>query len=156
MSLYHVVINSAGNPHWEMLFSDLSKSELQKRFIKPYQHDRNFLVTSKIIKASELNAVRIIKTEDTEKEARARINKADLADIAEMNRDSEIVIVSPGIGHKPEHLTEAGDDVTSDFLNSGPGSTSLFLGASKKAVAWTLGIVAAIIATALGKWIGLN
>ncbi|APA68798.1 hypothetical protein YQ44_14395 [Janthinobacterium sp. 1_2014MBL_MicDiv] len=68
---------------------------------------------------TELQHIRIIKTLDTEVEARDRINKANLADIAEMNRGSEVMIISPGNGHKLEHLAEAGEDVTGVLLTCG-------------------------------------
>jgi hypothetical protein len=156
MDYYHVIIKTVGTSSWEMLYADLSLSDLQNRFLKPYRRGRPFLATSRIIKPSELQSIRIIKTVDTEGEARDRINKADLADIAEMNRSSEIMIISPGIGHMPEHLAEAGEDVTGEMLNYGPGSLSSIFCASKKVVGWTLGIIAAVIAAAVTKWLGLT
>jgi hypothetical protein len=154
MSYYHVLVSVSGSTRIEVLFADLSLSELRTKFVKPYKRGSTFLAASKVIKPDELRSIRIIESEDKEADARRRINDADLADIAEMNRSGEIMIISPGIGYQPEHLAEAGDDVTSRFLDTGPGAPSTFFGASKKAVGWTLGIVAGALATGLAKWLG--
>jgi len=154
MSYYHVLVSISGSARIEVLFADMSVSELKTKFLKPYKRGSTFLAASKVIKPDELRSIRIIETEDKEADARRKINDADLADIAEMNRSGGVMIISPGRGYQPEHLAEAGDDVTSHFLDTGPGVPSTFFGVSKKAVVWALSIVAGVLATGLAKWLG--
>jgi hypothetical protein len=137
-----------------MLFSDLSLTELKKNFVRPFRRGTTFFAGTQLINPSELRAVRIIETSVPESEARQRINRESLARIDEINRTSNIVFLSAGEGYEPEDLEQAGADVTHTYLAKGPGSLGSIWGFSRTVVAWSLGIVATVIAAGLAKWLG--
>lgn len=147
---YHVLA-AVGDRELQMLFADLDKIKLDKEFLKPYRRGETFFAGSQIVKPAELRTVRIIETSMREDVARQSINRASLARIDEMNRTSNVTIISVGQGYDPEDLVEAGEDVTRTYLTGGPGSPTRFWGLSKTVVGWTMGIVAAVIATGLAK-----
>jgi hypothetical protein len=150
---YHVLA-AVGDRKVQMLFSDLSASELNKEFVTPYRCGKTFFAGPQIINPSELRAVRIIETSIRKAEARRRINHDSLAQIEEMNRTSGFMIISPGQGYEPDDLEAAGVNVTRSYLTGGPGSSTGIWGFSRTVVGWTLGIVAAVMATGLAKWLG--
>ena len=152
-NFYHV-IGGMGDQKEEMLLSDLTFKELNSDFVRPYSRGKTFFAGTRIVVPSELRLVRIIETAMPESDARRKINREDLAQIAEMNRTSGLTIISPGRGYAPGDLIEAGTDVTRIFLRSGPGSSVGLLGLSKRAFSWTLGIIAAVAATGAAKWLG--
>jgi hypothetical protein len=128
--------------------------ELDKEFVTPYKRGKTFFAGTSVVNPSELRKVRIIETSVKEAEARDRINRDSLAEIAEMNRTSGFTIISAGQGYDPEDITEAGVDVTRTFLRGGPGSSNSLMGLSKTAVGWLLTIVASVLAAGLAKWLG--
>jgi hypothetical protein len=154
MSFYHVIIATAPDEKWEMLYADLSMSELREKFVKRYKRGQSFLVNGRIIKPENLRSISIIETMDDEQAARKRVNLADLADIEEFNREGGVVFISPGRGHRPEHLADAGTNVTDLFLNSAPGAIAALFDTSKKVAIWTVGILGSLAATGLAKWLG--
>lgn len=152
MTFYHVLaeINSEKA---QMLFSDLTLSELGGQFVTPYKRGKTFFSGSRLINPAELKAIHIIETTECEAAARQRINEASLQQIAEINRTGIVSIFSPGSGYAPEDLLEAGTDITRSHLKGGPGSSVALFGMSKQAADWTLGIVAAAASTGLAKWL---
>jgi hypothetical protein len=150
---YHV-IGAVGDPKVEMLFSDLTLKELISDFVTPYKRGETFFAGARVVAPSELRLVRIVQTTVPEAGARGKINHDDLAHIAEINRTSGFTIISPGRGYEPDDLVEAGTDVTRIYLRGGPGSSVGLLGLSKQAIGWTLGIVAAVIATGAANLLG--
>jgi hypothetical protein len=126
---YHV-IGAVGDPKVEMLFSDLTLKELISDFVTPYKRGETFFAGARVVAPSELRLVRIVQTTVPEAGARGKINHDDLAHIAEINRTSGI------------------------YLRGGPGSSVGLLGLSKQAIGWTLGIVAAVIATGAANLLG--
>jgi hypothetical protein len=150
---YHVLA-AVGDRETAMLFSDLTAKELDKRFVNPYRRGKTFFSGSSIINPSELRQVRIIETSVKETEARDRINRQSVANIAEMNRQSDLTIIGFGEGYEPQDIAAAGDDVTRNFLRGGPGASNGLLGWSKTAAGWILGIAASVLAAGLAKWLG--
>lgn len=150
---YHV-LGAIGDRKTEVLFSDLTAKELRKQFVVPYKRGRTFFAGTSVVAPPELRKVRIIETPVKEAEARERINRANLANIAEMNRTSGLFIISPGQGYEPDDIAEAGADVTGTFLRGGPGSSNGLLGLSKHAAGWLLGIIGSVVAAGLAKWLG--
>jgi len=151
---FYQVLAAICDRETEMLFSDLTAKELGEQIVTPYKHGKTFFAGTSVVNPSELRKVRIIETPVNEAEARRRINRDSLAEIAEMNRTLGFTIISAGQGHKLEDLAEAGVDVTRTFLRGGPGSSSSLLGLSKTAAGWLLTIVASVLAAGLAKWLG--
>jgi hypothetical protein len=150
---YHV-IGAVDDRKAKMLFSDLTLKDLISDFVRPYERGEKFFAGGRVVAPSELRLVRIVETAVPESDARGKINQDDLASIAEINRTLGFIIISPGRGYEPDDLVEAGTDVTRTYLRGGPGSSVGLLGLSKQAIGWTLGIVAAVIATGAAKWLG--
>lgn len=151
---FYQVLAAIGESKTEMLFSDLSAKELDEQFVTPYRRGKTFFAGASVVNPSELRKVRIIETLVKEAEARHRINRDSLAEIAEMNRTSGFMIISAGQGYETEDVVEAGVDVTRNFLRGGPGSPNSLLGLSKTAASWILTIVASVLAAGLVKWLG--
>jgi hypothetical protein len=150
---YHVLA-AIGDGKVQMLFSDLSSAELNRSFVKQYRRGQTFFAGQQLVKPSELRTVQVVETSEREATARERLNRDDLARIDALNRSSNIVFISPGIGYEPEDLVEAGADVTREYLTRGPGSSPTLFGISKSVLLWILGIVAAAVSTGLAKWLG--
>lgn len=151
---FYQVLAALGDRKTEMLFSDLTAEKLYQNFVTPYKRGKSFFAGNMIVNPSELRKVQIIETRITEAEARDRINRESLADIAEMNRTSDFMIISPGRGYDPEDVTEAGVDVTAAFLRGGPGSSKGLHAKAKTAGVWLLTIVASVVAAGLAKLFG--
>jgi hypothetical protein len=150
---YHVLA-AIGDRNTGILFSDLTAKELDQQFVAPYKCGKTFFAGATIVNPHELRKVQIIETPAKEDEVRAQINRASLAEIAEMNRTSGMMVISPGQGYEPEDIAEAGVDATRIFLRGGPGSSNGLLGLSKTAAGWLLTIVASVLATGLAKMLG--
>ena len=150
---FHHVLGAIGDRQTEVLFSDLTARELRKQFVIPYMRGITFFAGTAVVAPAELRKVRIIETPVNEAKAREQVNRDSLAHIAEINRTSGLFIISPGQGHQPDDIEEAGDDVTRTFLHGGPGSASVLLGLSKNAAGWLLGIVGSVLAAGLAKWL---
>lgn len=152
-SFYHVLA-AVGEGKVQMLFADLSLEELKKSFVKPFSRGESFFAGSKLIRPLELQTIHIVETSERESVVRQRINRNDLAHIEELNRDSSVVFLSPGIGYAPEDLLEGGNDVTRQYISQGPGTSATLFGMSKRVLLWTLGIAASVLSAGLAKWIG--
>lgn len=137
-----------------MLFADLSLAELKQSFVKPFSRGESFLAGSRIVRPLDLQTIHIVETSERESVVRQRINRNDFARIQELNRDSDVVFLSPGIGDAPEDLLEGGRDVTRQYLSWAPGTSATLFGMSKRVLLWTLGILAGVLSTGLAKWIG--
>lgn len=135
---FYQVLAAIGDRKTEMLFSDLTAKELEKVFVAPYKRGKTFFAGKSVVNPSEFRTVRIIETPVKEAEARDRINRESLAEIAEINRTSGFTLISAGQGYEPEDVAEAGADVTRTFLRGGPGSSNSLLGLSKTAAGWLL------------------
>ncbi len=151
---FYQVLAAIGDRNTEMLFSDLSAKELNKQFIAPYRRGKTFFAGITVVNSSELQKARIIETAVKEAEARDRINRDSLAKIAEMNRTSDLMFISPGQGYEAEDIAAAGVDVTRIFLRGGPGSSKGLLDLSKAVAGWLLTIVASVLAAGLAKSFG--
>ena len=100
MAYFHVLLKiDAADAGYEKIFSDLSEAELKAMFVKQYRKGKDVLVDGRVIRASQINSVLIVKTNDTDETTRERINNDSLDRISKMNRESDsIVFISPGSG----------------------------------------------------------
>ena len=140
---------------YEQVFSDLSEEELKSKFIKPYYKACDILVGGKVVKMSAIAKIMIVRTKDPDNQTRDIINNLSLNRISEMNRQSDsVVFISPGSGYDPEDILEAGEDVTSEYVNGPPGSGGTinwsYLSAHPMVVAVVGGLLLLGIAALLG------
>lgn len=154
--LYHHVIAKVGaDKRPRELFTDLSTDELQDRFVKPYEYGKAFFCGHDLISPDDLRFVQIVATKRKAETERDEINRRDLEKIDELNRSSDSgFIVSAGRGYEPEDISEAGEDMTHAFIKGHPGFKANRWGLSNKIAAWAAGIVAAVAAAGLIKWLG--
>jgi hypothetical protein len=154
MTFLHVIA-VIDNEKPQMLFTDLNAAELKDQFVTPYRRGRTFFAGARIVSPAALKSIHIIETTEREEPTRQGINTASLQHIDEMNRSGGVIFISAGSGYDPEDLLEDGTDVTRRFLTGGPGAAGPLFGMSKQALVWALGIVSAVVATGLAKWLGL-
>jgi len=155
MTYHHVIAKVGQSDKFRILFADLSLADLKERFIGPYERGRSFFSGNDLVVPSDLRSVRVVRTEHAEQDERERINKESLAQIDKINRESTgFVLISPGSGYDPEDIAEAGEDVTHSVIKGPPGFRAGKWSNPAKALAWIAGIVAAVIAGGVMKWLG--
>lgn len=119
MSYFHVLADSGGGE--DEILSDLTKDDLIRRFVAPYERGEAVFVDGKVIQTSNLCSVAIIETQRNAEVERDAINAKSCKEIDEFNRDSSVFLISVGRGYAPGDIREAGVDTTALFLNGPPG-----------------------------------
>lgn len=123
MPYHHVLI--AVEPEPEKLIvalTDLSRDELQTRFVRPYKKGTNLVCGNSIFPVAGIRRVHIVRTEQDDKAERAAISQRSIDEIQELNRDPRgPLFLSLGRGYDPEDILENGEDVTTSFINGPPG-----------------------------------
>lgn len=155
MTYHHVVAKVGKDEKFRVLFSDLSAEELSERFVKPYEKGNTFFSGNDLISPNDLRSIQVIRTERREEVERDEINRKDRENIARFNESSSsAIIVSIGGGYQPEDIAEAGEDLTHKFIKGHPGFKAGSWEPPKKLLAWIGGIIAAVIAAGIVKWLG--
>lgn len=155
MAYHHVIAKVGQDGKFRVLFADLSLAELEKRFIAPYARGDSFFSGNDLVAPNDLRSVRVVRTERPEQEERERINNESLAQIDKINRESKgMVFISPGSGYDPEDIAEAGEDITHSVIKGPPGFRAGKWRTSTKILAWVAGIVAAVAAAGVIRWLG--
>ncbi len=159
MPYHHVLLRFDGEPEKDRcVFSDLSESDLQARFLTPYKRRKNFLSGSEVIEISRLRKSTIICTNEPIETELRRIQEKSRAEDDEFNRTSSgVVILSMGRGYAPEDIAEAGVDVTSTFISGPPGyGDRLALVSAVMNHPWISAIGTGLIVAALAWILGLT
>tara|TARA_R110000850_G_scaffold276394_1_gene418362 strand:+ start:2215 stop:2685 length:471 start_codon:yes stop_codon:yes gene_type:complete len=142
-------------PHRRVLFKDLTRRELVKRFIKPYEKGGDFLSDNHdIIPLSFLRTIEIIRTEYPSKIEQDELRRKEREEIERLHGpDSGYVYDSAG---DPTYrdLNKVGENVNHIFLKGQPGYKARRWEPSLKAIAWVSGVVATVIAAGIVKWLG--
>lgn len=158
MDLYHVVVEIHGEKKPILVFGDLSKSELRKRFLKPYSLGKSVLKKNQVVDLSKVVAVYIRMTKASMTDELEGLKAKSKAEIDELNRGSGIVFVGFGRGYAGEDISECGVDVTDEFIKTPPGQGTTF----SKLIEllhnpWALriggGIILIIVGFILVKWL---
>lgn len=155
MPYHHVIAKLAGAEKGLCLFSDLSTSELKRRFIVCYEKGESFFSGNDLISPADLRSVQIVRTAHPEAEEREAINRQSLAQIDEMNRSgSDLFFLSLGSGYEPADIALAGEDVTRSFISGPPGTRAYRSANMRRIVGWVGTIVATVLAAGVVKWLG--
>ncbi|MDF3127274.1 hypothetical protein [Rheinheimera sp. 1928-s] len=155
MTFYHVIAKLESEESSRVLFSDLSKNDLNSQFITPYEKGVSFFSGNDLVSPTTLRSVQIILTAKSDEVERDEINRKDREKIDHLNSsDSGAFFVSVGGGYDPEDIAGAGDDVTHSFIKGPPGFKANRWSPSLKVVSWVGGIVAVVAAAGLVKWLG--
>lgn len=124
---FHVVVwttQSGKEPIF--LFGDLSEKQLKRQFLKPYRTGGKIFVQQKVLKATELTAVRIIETPNVKDEALKAVQERSLWWIEEFRRQRKwSSMTSAGYGWDDADIVYVNGDVTKSYISGGPGSPSL-------------------------------
>lgn len=105
-----------------MLFSDLSQDDLRREFVKPYERGESFFSGSELIDSKAITRIRIINTQRVEALEREEIFRADQEYMDEFNRQSHgVFFMGIGAGYEPEHIAEAGEDVSKQLIKGATG-----------------------------------
>jgi hypothetical protein len=122
MPYYHVLLRLHDEPSVRCVFADLSKKELQRRFVAPYRRGKDLLCGNEIVAVSRIKTVDIIRTADTSATELTRIQEKSRAENEQLNRSSSgFVILDLGRGYQMADISEAGEPVTSEFIHHPPG-----------------------------------
>lgn len=151
---FHVVAKLGQSEKYQRLFADLSESELKERFVRPYEKGAGFFSGNDLIDPRDLRSILIVRTGRAEQVERDDINRNDLDRIEKMNRSSSVVFISAGRGYDPEDIAQAGEDVTHSFIKGPPGFRAARFEPSIKVLGWIGGIIAAVVAAGIVKWLG--
>jgi hypothetical protein len=155
MPFHHVIAKIDGEDKFRCLFSDLSASDLQKRFIVPYERGKSFFSGNDLISANDLRSLHIVRTQRSDQIERDEINRADRAYIDKINRSGNgMFIISLGGGYEPQDIIQAGEDVTHTLIKGPPRFKAGIWAPSMKVLAWVGGIIAAVVAAGIVKWLG--
>jgi hypothetical protein len=155
MPYFHVIAKATSEDKFSCLFSDLSSENLAKKFVKPYEKGEKFFSGNDIYSPADLRSIKIIKTERTDQVERDELNRKHREEIDEINRSSQHpVFISLGGGYEPEDIADAGEDVTHSLIKGPPGFKAGKFGAPSKAAGWIGGIIAAVAAAGIAKWLG--
>jgi hypothetical protein len=153
MPYHHVIAKLVSEDKFRCLFSDLSVAELRQKFVAPYEGGKSFFVGHELISPHHQRSVQIVCTESPDQIERDEINRASRERIDEINRSSDIFIVSTGGGYAPQDIAHAGVDVTRTFITGPPGFKVGKQDHSLTVIKWIGGIVAAVIAAGIAKWL---
>ncbi len=123
MGFLHVLISWKPSDDFECVLSDLSTKELKRRFIKPYRSGKSILIEGRVLPLAELFSVKVICTDRDIDAELQDLQERSQQEIREFNRNSDILLVSPGRGHSDEDIVECGKDVTNEYLSGPPGSS---------------------------------
>jgi hypothetical protein len=105
-----------------VLFSDLSESELNARFVKPYARGADLVSGNHIYRLQSIRRVHVVKTEKPDREERDALHDRSIRETEDLNRSSSgLVFLSLGRGSDPEDILEVGADVTAEFITGPPG-----------------------------------
>lgn len=123
MPFFHVVAeldDAPGKP--VALFSDLSRQELQTRFVGPYERGIDLLSGNSIFPVRRLRKIRIVQTNEPSEAALAKLRLQNKQELDELNRDSSVLFLSIGDGHEVHDVVQIGTDITETIVSGPPGS----------------------------------
>lgn len=154
---FHVAGYFKPNPEAvEVLFLDLTRSELQRKFIRPYDRgERVLLADGRLATLQDLTRVQIIRTEDPSEEALRALQVSHQKAMDELNSSSSgAFFFSIGYGLSSDDIIHTGDEVTSSFISGPPGHPSRLL--TFVSNNWTVTIVGGIIVVVVGLLLGVG
>lgn len=156
MPYFHVLVAFRDAPNKiKCIYSDLSGSDLESKFLKPYRAGRSTLSGSEIIDITSIVSTQIIETARIMELELNDIQKKSWEEIEDFNRQSNsVTLVSIGRGHEPEDIVEGGADVTSKFITAPPGqqaSSSLSMILNHP---WVVAILGGLVVAGVAAWLG--
>ncbi|MBX3490143.1 hypothetical protein [Parvibaculum sp.] len=151
---FHVIVRLQAKPSPVFLFGDLSERELQRRFVRPYQMGKVIVKGNELVDLDKVSSVEIIRTDKNKETCLRELQMASERRYQEMNADSHrtgAIFLQLGSGNEDEDIVEAGEDVTTRYINEGPGNGTGFLTLKDLLNnGWVVGLGTGIILAILG------
>jgi hypothetical protein len=123
MPYFHVVAEFDDAPEKPVaIFMDLSRTELQAQFIKPYERGSDLASKNSIYPVRRLRKIHVIQTEKPSEQELAEVQRKSREEIDELNRDSPVLFLSVGYGYESQDIVETGADITQVVIKGPPGS----------------------------------
>lgn len=124
---FHVVVWTAQSGDEPMfLFGDLNEKQLKRQFLQPYRIGGTIFAQQKALKATELTAVKIMKTPIVKDDALKAVQERSLWRIEEFRRQRKwSSMSSAGYGWDDADIVYVEFDVTKSYIVGGPGSPGL-------------------------------
>ncbi|MBE0614869.1 MAG: hypothetical protein IH604_14460 [Burkholderiales bacterium] len=153
MTFFHVLVKFKSAPDKaRCVFSDLSRKDLESKFLKPYRAGRSTLSGAEVIETGNIAWTQIMETERGTAEELKDIQAKSWKDIEEFNRNSSVVLISAGHGYDAEDIVDAGNDVTSQFITSPPGEGSSVI-IKIMNHQWVIAVIGGLIVAGLAAWL---
>lgn len=149
-SYYHVVI-SIKNESDIVLFKDLSKQQLKKKFIKKFKSGKDLFVDNQIFKSTDFSKVTIIKTDLTLDEELEQYHQESLEWQEKANQEPGPIIIG-GSGLYEYEIINRGSDVTEQFISAAPKSSNNLISRFFNNP-WTIRIIGGVIAMLIVWWL---
>lgn len=158
MSYLHVTIKKKDSDKWLCIFKDLSESDLKQRLLKPYKTGKELFYEGNILPVEQISVIRINKTKLSHEDELRIVQDESYRKITEFNNSNVgATIISTGYGYDDYEINECGDDVTSDYLSSGPGTGTLLTHASELIRhPWVVRIFGGIVFLMVAAYLGLK
>ncbi len=123
---YHVLCEFGDDKEAKLIFSDLSKRQLRKKFIYKYRLGSELFLEGRVLSLMSVKSVQVIRTAlPIEKELK-KLQKESGERIDRINRESNsFKLVSVGSGWHQEDIVESGENVVSQFISESPGQGTL-------------------------------
>ena len=157
---HHVIVLLKGSDKKRALFTDLTATELKRRFVRPYKQGKPVLLPdNSVVQTRDITWTTIRATVDAAAPTLEALAEASRRNTDELNRGGGVVFLGR-FAWGDEDLEEEGDDVTSRYIQAPPGEDSLYrrLGSwladnlGKAAVGLLLAVASAVVLT----WLGLK
>ena len=158
MSFFHVVVKTKDNDKSLCIFKDLPKTELRKKFVKPYKLGKKLFYVGNILPVSELTNIKIILTAKNHEQELKVVQEESLKEVEEFNNSgSGVVLISAGHGYQDYEIEECGVDVTNKFIAEAPGEgTSLSRFSETLKHPWVVRVFAGLFFTLVLIYLGIK
>ena len=107
---YHVRVSTLSNPHEDEVRLDLTREELENRFLLPYREGRPIVIGGRTVQPADLDRLRVNFTEKPSVEL--------LPVVKEERRRSAVITALPD----DWYIADKGRDVTDELITGPPGS----------------------------------
>lgn len=115
MGFFHVHIRRKTDLKWREVFLDLTEGDLKCKFINPFLKGKRISANNVFFEPTEFEAVKILKTVETNKQVRDRISAA-YEDQRAKWADEGYFVIGSATGYDAAHIHEECEDVTDQYL----------------------------------------
>jgi len=123
MNHFHVFVRQEGETALRLVALDLTEDEIKRHIVKPYRRGTSIVQGGTITPVASLRELRICVTSTAFEQAYSSEHAAHSRKMDELNRDSNVFILSMGPGH--DDMANTFENVSDRFLcGKEPGNAS--------------------------------